>query len=98
MPTYAHTTKAAGTVLAGGASGNYNTDHANHITNQVPLQTDDYSPDTTTMRIVADPYPSGSESAPTDLAGELTRIRYQLTVLLDYLNAHSPDGAGKSVV
>ena len=98
MPTYAHTTKAAGTVLAGGASGNYNTDHANHVTNQTPAQTDDYSVDVATMRTRTDPYPSGSESLATDLAGEVARLRYHLAVITDYLNGHAPDGTTTNAI
>jgi len=98
MPSYAHTTKAAGTVLAGGAGGNYNTDHSNHVTNQTPQQTEDYSTDSTQARVKTDGYASGSDVLATDLSGELERLRYEIAVIKDYLNGHAPDGATTNAI
>lgn len=53
-----------------------NTEHDNHITYQTPAGTDDYSTTVTEMRTVSDPYPAGTPSQPTSLAGEIERIRY----------------------
>ena len=53
-----------------------NTEHDNHITYQTPAGTDDYSATVTEMRTASDPYPAGTPSQPTSLAGELERLRY----------------------
>lgn len=47
-------------------------------TNMIVTCMDDYSLDNTEMRLVTDPYPGGTESRATTLAGELERIRYVL--------------------
>ncbi|MEO0215654.1 MAG: hypothetical protein ABIL14_01385 [candidate division WOR-3 bacterium] len=53
-----------------------NAEHDNHITNQTPAGTDDYSANITQMQAVTDPYPGGVESLATSLAGELERLRF----------------------
>src|SRR3972149_832886 len=53
-----------------------NAEHDNHITNSIPTMIDDYSADATEMQTTTDPYPSGSPSLATYLAGELERLRY----------------------
>jgi len=53
-----------------------NAEHDNHITNAIPTMIDDYSANATEMQTVTDPYPSGSPSLATYLAGELERLRY----------------------
>lgn len=73
MPgTYSHTTRADGSVLTGSI---YNGDHQNHITFQTPGGTDDYSTNVAQMQSAVDPGEVGTESLPTDLAGELQRFR-----------------------
>lgn len=66
------------TVVTGQAitAAERNTEHDNHITYQTPAGTDDYSATVTEMRTVSDPYPAGTPSQPTSLAGELERLRY----------------------
>lgn len=74
MPgNYSHTTRATGTILTAAI---YNGDHQNHIDNQTPAGTDDYSINASQMATVSDPGESGSESLPTSLGGELERLRF----------------------
>jgi hypothetical protein len=75
---YTHTTRATGTILTATI---YNTDHQNHIDNGIPTMLDDYSSNATEMRTQTDPGESGSESLPTNLAGELARLRYAIAEL-----------------
>lgn len=70
---YTHTTRATGTILTAAI---YNTDHQNHIDNQTPAATDDYSVNESQMQNNTDPYPGGVVSLPTSLAGEIERIRH----------------------
>lgn len=72
---YNHTTRSSGTVLTAVI---YNADHANHITNHVPAQMDDYSSSVAEMQSTTDPGEVSSESQPTSLAGEIERIRFML--------------------
>lgn len=71
---YSHTTRAVGTTLTANI---YNTDHQNHIDNQIPTMMDDYSSNAAEMHSVADPHSGGSPSLATSLAGELERLRYR---------------------
>jgi hypothetical protein len=57
----------------------YNADQQNHIDNQIPTMTDDYSVSVAQMQSTTDPYPSSAESQATSLAGELERLRYVIT-------------------
>lgn len=76
MPgNYSHITRANGTILTASI---YNTDHQNHIDNQTPAGTDDYSANLAEMRAQTDPGEVGSESAAASLAGELERIRFAI--------------------
>ena len=70
---YSHTTRASGLTLTANI---YNSDHQNHIDNHNTTQIDDYSSNVAEMKTTTDPYPSGSESQSTSLAGELSRIRF----------------------
>lgn len=58
-----------------------NNEHDNHINNAIPSIIDDYSATSTEMQTTADPYPASVISQPTNLAGELARLRYQLQLL-----------------
>lgn len=62
-------------------SAQYVAEHQNHIDNMTPDGVDDASVNATAMQTTADPYPEGSESLPTDLRGEIQRIRYLLKQL-----------------
>ena len=53
-----------------------NSEHDNHINNNIPENTDDYSTNTTEMQINTDPYPAGSPSLATSLSEEIERLRY----------------------
>ena len=76
MPgTYTHTTRATGTVLTATI---YNTDHQNHIDNQTPSGTDDYSANQSQMQSTVEPGEVGTESLATSLQGELERLRFAL--------------------
>lgn len=70
---YSHTTRATGTVLTAAI---YNADHQNHIDNQTPQMTDDYSSNATQMQSVVDPGGVGTEVLATSLAGEIERLRF----------------------
>ena len=70
---YTHVTRATGTILTATI---YNTDHQNHIDNQTPQMTDDYSVSVAEMRTVTSPGGVGTESLATSLSGELERLRY----------------------
>jgi hypothetical protein len=59
----------------------YNADHQNHIDNQTPQMTDDYSASSSQMQSQTDPGESGAESQATTLAGELERLRYAVAEL-----------------
>lgn len=72
---YSHTTRSDGTILTESV---YNTDHQNHVNNQIPTSLDDYEVSVAQMQIVADPAPSGTPSRATSLAGEIVRLRYAL--------------------
>lgn len=50
----------------------------NILNNLTPAGTDDYSTNTTAMRISTDPGEDGTESLATSLAGELERIRFSI--------------------
>lgn len=56
----------------------YNADHQNHVDNQTPQMTDDYSSTVGQMQTQTDPGESGSESQATALSGELERLRYAI--------------------
>lgn len=59
----------------------YNADHQNHIDQQIPSMTDDYSASVAQMQSQTDPGELGTESQATSLAGELERLRYALAEL-----------------
>lgn len=75
---YTHTTRATGLILTALI---YNQDHQNHIDNQTPQMTDDYSASVAEMRATTNPGAVGSESLATSLSGELERIRYSIQQL-----------------
>lgn len=80
MPAlYTHTTRATGTILT---STIYNGDHQNHIDNGIPTMLDDYSSNQTEMQTQTDPGEVSSESLPTNLAGEIARLRFVIKRLL----------------
>lgn len=72
---YSHTTRGTGTVLTAAI---YNADHVNHITNQNPTMTGGYADNVAQYQAVVDPGGIGSESLPTNLAGEIERLRFAI--------------------
>ena len=73
MPgTYSIISRSSGTLLTAAV---YMQDHQTHLTYATPGGVDDYSTNLAQMQSTVDPGESGSESLPTDLAGELQRIR-----------------------
>lgn len=68
------------------SAADYMADHQQHIDNQTPQGTDDYSANVTQMRTTVDTGDVNSESLATSLAGELERIRYALKHLKDTIN------------
>jgi hypothetical protein len=59
----------------------YNADHQNHIDNQTPQQTDDYSSGAAQMQSQTDGGEVGSESLATSLSAELERLRFAIAEL-----------------
>jgi len=72
---YTHITRSNGTILTASI---YNTDHQNHIDNNIPASIDDYSATIAIMQTVTDPGEVSTESPATTLAGELERIRFAI--------------------
>src|ERR1051326_1804 len=70
---YTITTRSNGTTLTAAI---YNADHQNHVDNQTPQMTDDYSSNVSQMQTATDPGEVGSESLATSLAGEIERLRF----------------------
>lgn len=60
------------------SAADYVADHQQHIDNQTPQGTDDYSANVTQMRTVTSPGTVNGESLATSLAGELERIRFAI--------------------
>lgn len=56
----------------------YNNEHQNHINNNIPTSINDISATSTDAQVQADPFPGGGLSLATDLAGEITRLRYAI--------------------
>lgn len=75
---YSHTTRATGTVLTAAI---YNGDHQNHIDNLIPSMIDDQSPNVAAMQATTSPGGVGTESLPTNLQGELERIRHVIKTM-----------------
>ena len=76
MPgNYTITSRADGLVLTAAI---YNADHQNHVDNQTPAGTDDYSVNLTQMLLTTDPGETGSESLATSMAGEIERLRFAI--------------------
>jgi len=75
MALYSHTTRAAGTILTAVI---YNTDHQNHVDNQIPTKMEDSSANVAGMQANTDPGDVGTESLATSLQGEIERLRFQL--------------------
>lgn len=80
---YSITTRASGTVLTASI---YNSDHQNHVDNQTPQATDDYSVSVVQMRTMTDPGEVGTESLPTALSGELERLRWMIAEITGKTN------------
>lgn len=72
---YSHTTRGTGTVLTAAI---YNADHANHITNQNPTMTGAHADSVAQYQANVDPGGIGSEVLPTNLAGEIERLRFAI--------------------
>lgn len=72
---YTHTTRANGTILTASI---YNTDHQNHIDNNIPSAIDDASSSVGSMQTTVDPGTAGSESLATTLEGEIHRLRFAI--------------------
>lgn len=83
---YSHANRATGLVLTAAI---YNADHQNHIDNQTPQMTDDYSTNQAQMQSAVDPGEVGTESLPTSLAGELERLRFAVQDLKLYIGLTS---------
>lgn len=60
----------------------WNNEYNNLYVNLIPGGIDTYSNTDTQMQTSTDPFPGGSTSRPTSLAGELERIRYILNLII----------------
>lgn len=61
--------------------------HRQEISNaMIPANIDDYSADVAQMKLTTNPGDVGSESLASDLAGEITRLRYTIKNIKDFLN------------
>lgn len=72
---YSHVTRANGTILTASI---YNTDHQNHIDNNIPSTIDDASASVGEMQTTTTPGTVGAESLATTLEGEIQRLRYAI--------------------
>ena len=71
------------------SASDYMLDHQQHIDNQDPQHTDDYSSSVTTMRSNTDHGDVNTESLATTLAGEIERLRYAIKHIKEKLNGSS---------
>jgi len=60
----------------------WNGEYNNLFTNLNPQGIGGYSDNDTQMRAATDPFPGGSTSRPTDIAGEFQRLRYILNLII----------------
>lgn len=67
-------------------ASDYVADHQQHIDNQTPQGTDDYSANVTQMRTVTSPGTDNAESLAMSTAGELERLRYVIKDIKSKLN------------
>jgi hypothetical protein len=72
---YSATNRISGELIT---ASKYMADHQNHIDNQTPQMTDDYSATAGQASIQTDPGAPGAESLATSLAGELERLRFAI--------------------
>lgn len=84
---YGHTTRATGTVLTASI---YNTDHQNHITNLNPTMSGSYSDNLVQFQSTIPPGDPGSEVLPSNLAGEIERLRYCIGRIVGGAQWYSP--------
>lgn len=68
------------------SASDYVADHQQHIDNQTPQGTDDYSAGVVQMRLTTDTGDTNGESLATSLAGELERLRYQIKHIKETIN------------
>jgi hypothetical protein len=68
------------------SASDYVADHQQHIDNQTPQGTDDYSANVTQYRANTDTGDVGSESLPSTLAGELERLRFAIKHIKGVIN------------
>ena len=68
------------------AASDYVADHQQHIDNQDPQHTGDYSDNLSQMRTITDHGDVNSESLATTLAGEIERLRYAIKHIKEKLN------------
>jgi hypothetical protein len=68
------------------SASDYMADNQQHIDNQTPQATDDYSANVSQMRTVTDTGDENSESLATSLAGELERLRYVINHIKTTMN------------
>lgn len=87
---YTHTTRGTGTILTAAI---YNGDHQNHITNANPTMIGGHSDSIAQYQATLDPGGVGTEVLPTNLSGEIERLRFaikRITGKAQWYEAPSP--------
>lgn len=67
-------------------ASNYNAEHDNHITNNIPASVDDYSANATQSNAQSDPGEYGNETLAISTAEELEQLRFVLARIIGGLN------------
>lgn len=84
MPAlYIHVPRLTGELIT---DVDYNDDHINHVINGEAAQLGGYSVTVAQMQTVEDPGGVGTESLPSSIAGELTRVRHRLWKIVQWLD------------
>ena len=85
---YSHTSRAAGTVVTASI---YNGDHQNHIDNQTPDKTDDWSSSAAQKQLASDPFAAEvTDTLAASLAEEVQQLRFAVGSLASMINGTNP--------
>jgi hypothetical protein len=80
---YTITTRAAGTIITALI---YNHDHQVHVDGRTATKMQSYGSSVTQLNVTEDPFPGGVESLPATLAGELSRLRFDIAAMASALS------------
>lgn len=84
---YSIATRAPGTLITALI---YNGDHQAHVDGRAAEFMQSFSASLSQMNTTEDPFPSGEESLPVSLAGELSRLRFEIAAIKTTLNGDVP--------